>query len=61
MSISIYSILSSIPHNPHYLNRYIKFIEGCKQKNVDIEGYVERHHICPKCLFSKYKNLNHHE
>ena len=42
MSIDIYSTLSSIPHNPHYLKRYINFIEGCKQKNVDIEGNEKR-------------------
>lgn len=58
MSISIYPILSSIPHNTHYLKKYINFIKGCKQKNVDIEGYVEHHHICPKCLFPEYKKLS---
>ena len=58
--MNIYSILSSIPHNPHYLERYINFIEGCKQKNIDIEGYVERHHICPKSLFPEYEKFSEH-
>ena len=58
MSIDIYSILSTIPHNHHYLKRYINFIKGCQQKNVDIEEYVEHHHICPKCLFPEYKKLS---
>lgn len=54
--MDIYSILSSKPHNPHYLNRYIKFIEQCQQKNVGYECYVERHHICPKAddMFPEY-------
>lgn len=60
MSIDIYSIMNSISHNQHYLKRYIKFIEGCKQKNIDIECYVERHHICPKSLFPEYKKLSEH-
>jgi hypothetical protein len=58
MSIDIYSILSSIPHNPHYLERYIKFIKGCKQKNLILEGYSEYHHICPRSLFPKYESLS---
>lgn len=55
--MDIYSILSSKPHNPHYLNRYIKFIQACQQKNVGYEGYTENHHICPKAkdMFPEYK------
>ena len=54
--MDIYSILSSKPHNPHYLNRYITFIEQCQQKNVDYHGYVENHHICQKAddMFPEY-------
>ncbi len=54
--MDIYSILTSKPHNSHYLNRYIKFIKQCQQKNVDYEGYVEKHHICPKAndMFPDY-------
>lgn len=61
--MNIYKILSSKPHNPHYLNRYIKFIEYCKvnNENKDLD-YTEEHHICPKAnemfpeflLFSEY-------
>ena len=57
--MDIYSILASKPHNPHYLNRYITFIQNCQQKNVLYEGYAEKHHICPKAkdMFPEYKNF----
>ena len=60
--MAIYSILSSKPHNPHYLNRYITFIEQCQQKNVDYHGYVENHHICPKAddMFPEYIDFTLH-
>ena len=56
-SQTIRSILSSKPHNLHYLNRYIKFIEYCK--NLKQEGYTEKHHICPKAkdLFPEYSSF----
>lgn len=59
-SIDIYSILSSKPHNPHYLKRYYKFIIWCAQvnstKTKEELGYTEKHHICPKAkdLFPEY-------
>ena len=58
--MDIYLILSSKPHNPHYLKRYIRFIKQCQQKNVDYSGYVEKHHICPKAddMFPEYINFN---
>ena len=46
--MDIYSILASKPHNPHYLNRYITFITECQLKNLNYNGYTEKHHICPK-------------
>jgi hypothetical protein len=57
--MDIYHILSSKPHNPHYLNRYIKFIESCRLKNIDFDGYTEKHHICPKAsdMFPEYKSF----
>lgn len=60
--MDIYSILASKPHNPHYLNRYITFIQKCQQKNVVYEGYVERHHICPKAkdMFPEYRDFKRH-
>lgn len=60
--MDIYSILSSKPHNPHYLNRYITFIEQCQQKNVTNESPLEKHHICPKAkdMFPEYKSLTEH-
>jgi hypothetical protein len=58
--MDIYSILSSKQHNPHYLNKYITFIEKCQQKNVDCEGYIERHHICPKAddMFPEFEDFS---
>lgn len=53
--MDIYSILSSKPHNVHYLKRYVAFIETCSNLNWEI---VENHHICPaaKDMFPEYKN-----
>ena len=58
----IYQLLESKPHNPHYLNRYITFIEQCQQKNVGYEGYTEKHHIYPKAddMFPEYKDFRLH-
>lgn len=60
-SSDIYSILQSIPHNPHYLKRYYNFIVKCNDKNINLEkdSYVEKHHICPRAkdLFPEYSSL----
>jgi hypothetical protein len=60
--MDIYSILASKPHNPHYLKRYITFIEKCQQKNVGYKGPVENHHICPKAddMFPEYIDFRLH-
>lgn len=57
-SIDIYSILSSKPHNSHYLNRYLKLIESFKYQQK-VKNKTEYHHICPKSkfLFPEYANL----
>lgn len=57
--MNILEVLTSKPHNIHYVKRYIKFIESCKIANKNFYGYTERHHICPKAkdLFPEYKNL----
>lgn len=57
--MDIYALLSSKPHNKHYLKKYITYIERCQQKNVGIVGYVEKHHICPKAndMFPEYKSF----
>ena len=59
--MNIYAILASKPHNIHYLNRYIRFIEGCQRKNVNLSPseYIENHHICPKAkdMFPEYKDF----
>ena len=61
ISIDIYTILSSKPHNPHYLKRYWKFIQ-LLQCQTQIKGVTEEHHICPKSkdLFPEYTNLKIH-
>lgn len=60
-SIDIYTILSSKPHNPHYLKRYHRFITYCLDSNAILSNdtYTEIHHICPKAkdLFPEYTNL----
>jgi hypothetical protein len=60
--MNIYSILASKPHNPHYLRRYIKFIEQCQLKNFCYKGYTENHHICPKAktMFPEYNDFKKH-
>lgn len=61
MDHQIIEILKSKPHNIHYLNRYIKFIDYCRIKNLDLSlnTYFETHHILPKAkeLYNKYKDL----
>lgn len=51
-------VLKSKPHNPHYLNRYIKFIATRAQITIH-----ETHHICPKAkdLFPEYADLKSHK
>jgi len=60
--MDIYTILSSKPHNSHYLFKYITFIEQCQQKNFGYEGYTENHHICPKAddMFPEYISFRLH-
>lgn len=54
--MDIYSILASKPHNPHYLKRYIKFVEQCQKKNYKSLAKTHKHHICPKAkdMFPQY-------
>lgn len=61
-SNDIYTILSSKPHNPHHLKRYIKFINLCFINSTYHEQKVERHHICPKAkdLFPEYISFKLH-
>lgn len=60
--MNIYSVLSSKPHNLHYLNKYILFIVNCQHKNIGHQGYTERHHICPKAadMFPEYASFVEH-
>lgn len=50
-------ILKTKPHNPHYLNRYIKFITQCVNSSQTTK--TEDHHICPKSsdLFPEFKSF----
>lgn len=59
-SKDIYSILSSKYHNPHYLNRYWKFISSLYDQQLSKLAYTENHHICPKAkdLFPEYKSFS---
>lgn len=54
----IREILSTFEHNPHYLDRYIKFVLKYSEQNVNNKN-IERHHICPKAkhLFPQYKSF----
>lgn len=54
---SIYTSLASIPHNPHFLNRYFRFISNYLDQ-VRIPGATENHHILPKSMFPDNANLN---
>lgn len=56
--MDIYKLLSSRPHNPHYLKRYCKFISS--MNNIHMKNETEIHHICPKAkdMFPEYKNLS---
>lgn len=59
--MNISKILSSKEHNPHYLKRYIAFVDYCRR--VPQDGYCENHHICPKAddLFPEYSSFRKHE
>ena len=46
--------LSTLKHNPHYLARYVNFIET----RNEAKGRTESHHILPKSLFPEYENVN---
>lgn len=56
----IKTILVSKTHNPHYLTKYITFINNCQEKNKNYKGYIERHHICPKAqdMFPEFASFS---
>lgn len=59
--MDLHTILTSKPHNAHYVKRYIRFIEQCAAHNQSaaFPKYTEKHHICPKAkdMFPEYKCL----
>jgi len=65
--MDIFHILSSKPHNAHFLKRYYTFINQCSKANSLLTkeelGITEAHHICPKAkdLFPEYKNFSEHK
>src|ERR1035437_703393 len=58
--INILELLQTKPHNIHYLKRYLKFIQQCRESNKNHKLYFEEHHICPKAkdLFPEYSLFN---
>lgn len=56
--MQIETILKTQQGNPHYINRYIKFIKACTAPDG---AYIERHHICPKAFFPEYADLRTHK
>ena len=57
--MEIEELLFTKENNAYYLYKYIKFIKNCQQKNDDLTGYTEKHHICPKAktLFPEYSSF----
>lgn len=55
--MNIYTILTSINHNKHYVSRYIKYITKYSNSNSNSSEVIEKHHILPKSLFPEYENL----
>jgi len=60
--MTIYNTLKTKPHNPHYLAKYCRFIEWCRNANVGYDDYMEQHHIAPKAkdLFPEYTKIKLH-
>ena len=52
-------IITSVSNNPHYLNRYLRFIAHCIHNECK-EGDSERHHICPQAMFPAYRDGRKH-
>lgn len=58
--IDIYKKLLSKAVNKHYIKRYVKFIESCKNGKTPT-GYKEIHHILPKGEFPEFANFKENE
>lgn len=54
-ALKLLETLKSIPHNPHYVNRYYTFITTRSKPNSST--YSERHHILPASIWPDYKSL----
>lgn len=52
----ILDTLKSKECNEHYIERYLKFVLSCSEKNSDLEEGFHRHHILPKAkdMFPEY-------
>lgn len=50
-------LIETVPHNKHYLFRYLRFIESIQKLGDRNLEYSERHHILPESIFKEYKNL----
>lgn len=53
-------ILEEKPHNPHYLDRYLRFLNYCVTTDLNYKGNTEKHHICPasKTFWPEYKSFS---
>lgn len=58
-SNDIYTITQHPNANSRQIERYVKFIESCRNKTHD--GYTENHHILPQSIYPEFKNLKLHE
>lgn len=52
--------IQKIKFNPHFMNRYVKFIKQIQALGSrDLEVF-ERHHILPRCIWPEFENLIEH-
>jgi len=63
--MNIYSalhLMESIPHNPHHLNRYRKFILSKIDREFDSSVKIHKHHILPRAndMFPNYGSFKDH-
>lgn len=48
------NLLITLSKNKRYIHRYFKLIEAYINKQTEIQGNFEKHHILPRCLFQEY-------
>ena len=55
--MSIYNHLFLVPHNLHYLNRYVRLLTIWQAQVIPITEYTERHHILPRSMFAEFASF----